>query len=760
MLQEILLSLAGGPSPLQSVSANQADGTRDETRNTLHSFLSPAEQALLRTLAQDLGQKNKDIRTIATAISASHPSTVCRAVSSAVISTHLANFQRKILKVEKDVLKEDSSIVGAYNIVPLSAIVGAFDGWGRKLDWLWNLLQFTKMPKDTHNARLEHPIKQPCTAADVIQRLREANRTGYPDIEAMSQDLVKVAETAWLRQVSAWVLYGRHSVNANTDFFVSRQEAGSPSSVHVYDIKYSLVPSFVTKATAQSILFIGNSLNHIRERQSTFTSSSPRGLSSELTLLPNHLSHLSSLEYPINSSRFSAAIGAIRSSLSQNALQKLLPISKVLEVLHILKDFFLLARGEFAVAMINAAEDRLSLRIKTQGSNKNVDNDLASMIIKEGEVAAVLNRTWTTLTSLQSVNDENVDEGVEQARELLSLSIKSLEPSDERPREPNVWPPAASFADLLLPASTTLSLDLPSPLDLFLTPPDLDDYSQIHAYLLGIRRAHLRLTGLFSLSGLRREHPPSRGRGAVDAASRQRAKINQRGKNMRPVWASINSAVFFLAEIGEYFQGEVVQSSWSTFLSWLAPNLQHGPRTSGLNLASSVGPVGSRPSSWRSGPDPTANSPHDPGTLTQAHKRYLECLKTELLLDDPSFTVPLRRLMTSIDHLVALIQRLSALQKSSIVDADDGLESLGRPYAAEEQTVVEDLKTSRLKVTSGMQGLIEALRAIDEARTSERRYKVPIGTSDQDTFVPWAGAGVDHLLLKFDYGNADTLAFT
>ena len=136
MLHEVLLALSsGGPSPLLYPQSDKAgEGTKDH--KLLQSFLSPAEQTLLQTLAHKLGDNNRNIRQNASVISSSHPSTICRAVSTAILSTHLANFQRRILEVEQDILRKNASIVGAHNIVPLSAIVGAFDGWNRKLEWV------------------------------------------------------------------------------------------------------------------------------------------------------------------------------------------------------------------------------------------------------------------------------------------------------------------------------------------------------------------------------------------------------------------------------------------------------------------------------------------------------------------------------------------------------------------------------------------------------------------------------------------------
>lgn len=756
MLHELLLALSlGGPSPLLLPQSSKAGASH----GLLQSFLSPAEQALLQSLAHNLGDRNRNIRDHASAISSSHPSIVCRAVSAAVVSTYLASFQRRILEVEQDILREDASIVGAHNIVPLSAVVAAFNGWSRKLEWLWKLVQYIRAP-----ATVESRHHESCTAAELIGHLRESTHTGYPEIEVISVDLVRVAETAWLKQISAWVLYGRHPAQGAGDFFITRQAASKSQteSPWEYGIEDSLVPGFVTPHTANSICFIGRSLNHIRERKSTFTGGSSKAAALELALLPNHLAHLSSLEFPLSSSSFSAAIGAIRLSLSQNALQELLPLARVLEILQILKDFFLLERGEFAVALLTAADERLVSRNKAEGSKQKLVNELASMTIKDGEVSAVLARTWTTLTSYQSFDDEDVDEELDQARELIRLSIKTVDASHTSKSS------FTSFSDLLLPASTILTLLVPSPFDLLLSASDVDTYSHVHAYLLSIRRAHLRLSKLFLLSVLRRDHPspkaptPQDHHHEFNVVARMRTRSNLRARTLRPIWATIASAAFFLAELGEYFQGEVVKSSWLTFHRWLVPTLTDDLRSVNDRFVSSIGtsgrPHGPGPQSSQSVPELAIKSFQDPETLTQAHKRYLAFLEKALLLHDLTFTTALRKFMTFIDHMSALMQNLNTIQRSLDSDSQNDVSIATSHLGAEEKRLVNDLKASRSKVASGVQTLIEALRAIDAASTAERGYQGNQELMQHGGFVPWTGGGVDRLLLKLDYSNVQNLA--
>lgn len=755
----------------------KSDGQHSED---IRSLLSPPELALLGSLAEDLGEKHKNIRAGSEIITRIHPSSVCRAVASAILSIHIAAFQRCILEVEKDILAGNAKLTGAYNIVPLSALVGSFDGWGRRLEWLWNLVQFMQAPSTSVTmTRLDS--RKGCSAAQLIEKLRNSVQTGYPDLEEMSLSLLKVAETAWLKQVSAWVLYGRHP--GAPDFFVAELEKRNAisSPLEAYTVAEDLLPLFVTPYTATSVLFIGRALNHIRERRSSSTEVDSQTVALDVNLLPAHLAQISAIRSPINSPNFTAAISAIRTSLSRNALQKLLPMSKVLNILYVFRDFFLLERGEFAVALIAAADERVSPSFRRGAKSRRavatLDDDLASMTIKEGEVHSVLTRTWTTLASLQGRQDEeDIDEELDAARELLRLSIKSIENNGPHEKH-SKYVQTPAFDDLLLPSATALSLKVPPPLDLFLSAEDTDAYARIHAYLLAIRRAHSRLSKLFQLSKLRRDFPTPRAPGHLPPQARseilknKRLLSNERTKTMRPIWATIRSATFFMAELGEYFQGEVVQRAWTSFHSWLIPPAMDYSGTSAGDLTPNFEPssVGlesdhqeSRPRSSHANDISDLQSVHDPESLTHAHRCYLDALAQSLLLHEVTFTAPLRRLMTSIDHTIALMQRLDTLQTSLDNETDARSDHSTSHYSVDEQNVLTDLRLSLPKVDNGIKELVQMLRNIDNAKTSGKAAgPVNQGTrkeTDRTVFEPWSTRGLDRLLLKFDYQNAGRLS--
>jgi hypothetical protein len=303
MLHELLLALSGHHSPLFENAKDGASAT------FLAQLASDSEKALLRSIAR-LGALHLDTRTRATQASSSHSSAICRAVCSAIVATHLRRFQEKILRVEESILHDDPDYVGAYDIVPLSSVARAFDGWERILEWLNEIVLYIhpEPVSEDEDARIMR------SGAQLIDRLRLEAQTGFLDLEAVILDLVRVAESVWVRQLATWVLYGRLPAPGAGDFFVQRVEDNGSPAAATYKVKMSLAPKFVTPATCKSILFIGKSLNHIHEQGHRTQAPGAERLETGF-MFSGHSSLLSALQHPISSSDLSNAIASVRSSL-------------------------------------------------------------------------------------------------------------------------------------------------------------------------------------------------------------------------------------------------------------------------------------------------------------------------------------------------------------------------------------------------------------------------------------------------------------
>ncbi|CAJ2513737.1 Uu.00g018560.m01.CDS01 [Anthostomella pinea] len=763
MLHEILLSLSGHPSPLLR---------NDHSDPAAAAILSAPERELLST-AGHLSDLHCKLLSYTAQISASHPSVICRAVSTAINSVHLGAFQRKVLEVEESILRKDAALVGACNIVPLTAVIGEFSGWTRRLEWLWNLVQF--ISRESKGAT--------CRAAQLIDKLRDELQTGYADIGETALSLVKVAETAWLKQVSTWVLYGRIPMLGHNDFFIRKDEEDEQG----YSIDDELLPAFVTQSTASSMLFIGTSLNRVHRRGGMDPSISGVGHFS------SQLQELAQLTFPLNSVMLSRAITAIRLTLSRTTLQKLLPLGKVLEILRILREFFLLGRGEFAMALTQQADEKIRSRWRRADNLAYEKRDgLGTVMIKEGEVATVLSKTWTALGTMQGQHADE-DEELELARGLLRLNLFKSNPStpgkgtSENGQRASHAIAATPFRNLLFSVPVTLTMQIPSPLDLFLAPTDLHTYTSINSYLLSIRRAHLRLTDLWKITCLRRHHPPpprapyGNTKGGVAKTRLLHERWSARSSAMRSAWSTSSAAIFFLAETEAYLQVEVVEGLWDDFHGWVTGTEEsarpHHQRPS-ISHHTHMGPSSAHsqedddePAPDQSNPQaPKSSTTHDPQTLAIAHRLYLRTLVRRLLLAQQRFTDPLYDLLVHIDHLVALVHRLHGVWTAADLEADEGVVDAFSNLAADEADVRAGIRDVEAKVKHGVEDVVAVLRGLsmDSAFMADFEDGGGGGDGDDDAedfgdedgdgegegrYVPRRVGGVDRLLMKLDFGG-------
>ncbi|KAH6890596.1 gamma-tubulin complex component protein [Thelonectria olida] len=760
MLHEILLSLSGHPSPLLRTDAPEPHAL---------AGISPAERQLLASAAR-LSDVHVKLLSYTAQIANSHPSTICRAVATAIDSIHLAAFQRKVLEVEESILRDDPDLVGAYRIVPLTAVVGEFNEWARRMEWLWQMVQFIL----TKNKKGEV-----CHGAQLMDRLRKELQSGYQDVVETAMSLVTVAETAWLKQVSAWILYGRLPSFGNEDFFVQNTEG----SDEAYVSDSNLLPSFVTPSTASSMLFVGKSLNHIRVRSSV--DSGLRGLDH----LSSKLQELASLTFPLNTAEFSRAITAVRLSLSENTLRKLLPLARVVEMLQLLRDFFLLGRGEFAMALTHEADEKIRSRWRRADNLAYEKGDgFKNITVKEGEVAAVLGRTWAVLASMQGQHAEE-DEQLELARDLLRLSLAKTQTSVPIGAGSGLTQDAANllatspFRNLLFSVPSLLSIQIPPPLDMVLSPSDLQLYSCINAYLLSMRRAHIRLTDLWKITSLRRHHPAPRG-GDREQWVLLRQRWAARSSSMRSSWTTASATIFFLAETEAYLQTEIVACLWDGFHSWLTA---HQEETADRDTRSGATTPAHRQTTkddneeeedlWlREGHDDKSttsdkddapdeadsNPPHDPQTLSTAHRLYLRTLIHRLLLTQPSFTQPLYSLLIHIDHLVAHLHRLHAIYTSLDLESDAGVVDAFVDLEAEERDVKRLLRAVEHRVRAGIEDVVAALRTLEADPAFAAEWEGGNAATDDDNddavaerggYVPARVGGINRLLMKLDFGT-------
>lgn len=549
-----------------------------------------------------------------------------------------------------------------------------------------------------------------------------------------------------------------------------------------YVLEPSLLPGFVLSSTAASMLFIGKSLNHARVKATLETAAHGRNHVSA------QLAELARLTFPLDSASFSKAISAIRLSLSKNTLQKLLPLERVVEILVVCRDYFLLAKGEFAMRLTQEADERSRNRWRRADNLAYEKRDsLGNVVVKQGEVTRVLARTWAAMGSMQGLHSDE-DESVERARDLLRLQLTKSKPATplvlgaNMPRTNANTLATTPFRNLLFSAPVVLTLsEIPSPLDMFLAPSDLQIYTVINSYLLSIRRAHIRLTDLWKMTSLRRHFPapPGPPAGSTRAGRAQvvllRKRHTHRESVMRSAWVTCSAAVFFLAETEAYMQAEVVSGLWDDFHSWLTrgnnapsperpgtPRGQENPsRPEGAGDADADDEdiwLGESPPKTTPPPETIPTTPRDPESLATSHRTYLRTLSRHLLLTQPSFTEPLYSLLVSIDHLVATIHRLHSIWTSMDLETDAGVLDAFSDLEADEKEVVPALRALEESVRSAIGEVVGALRELGVNSGFEAELE---GDADGEEgaafggegYVPRRIGGINRLLMKLDFGG-------
>jgi hypothetical protein len=727
MLHEVLLALSGHPSPLFNES-DPSQLPKDAPAVKEFGLLTPSEKALLRSIGH-LSELHRKTRHHVEHIAKTHASTICRAVATSIQQLHLARFQDKVLEVESKILTKDTALVGAYDIVPLAGVVGEFDDWHRRMQWYWHVAGFMQ-PVDRKSTQ--------CTGSGLIDKLRAEQQTGFADVETVAVELSKVAETAWLRQLASWVLYGRLPSFGANDFFI--QPRAVEDGDHAGFIRdRSLLPKLVSATTASSILFIGKSLHQVRQYGRMAPAKGLSGTAvnqSELTA--KHLGHLSALSLPIGSAQLSRAISAIRLSLSQNILKLLLPMDTMLELLSCMREFFLLGRGEFAVALIAEADKRVDARQQSMGRLLQQDptKALQGLTIKDAEFQQTLSQTWKALAS----QDEDADDdALDFARRHMSLATPTNR--DSRPSTSDSTHGASAalstiaFSDILFPSAVNLGLSINPPLDLFISAKDVDTYAIINAYLLSIRRAQLRLSDLWRKTPARRDYPKPERTSVFISDDEIKQKISKRRIASRKMWATTSAALFLLSETSGYFEGEIIRESWDLFEKWVKEPASEQPLDEvHKSTASEV---------------PTGATQKDPETLTSGHRAFLASLAYALMLNDIPYTKELRSLLGNVDQLIAFFSRQLEIQQKLDVEHDSGGETA---YTLEEETRISlELDRARKRVDSDLKSVVNRLRQLDQERIGSGRY-LNISSAESD-FEPWKGGGVDRLLMKLEFGR-------
>lgn len=415
-----------------------------------------------------------------------------------------------------------------------------------------------------------------------------------------------------------------------------------------------------------------------------------------------------------------------------------------------------------------------TMRRRSQRTN---DFPMSSGVVRDGEVSSTLTRAWASLVSMQRQQSDE-DSEMDMARQLLQLRLLKTDPTPPiagigLSEEAASVLAALPFNRDLFNQPATLSIQLPSPIDMVISLSDLQLYSCINSYLVSLRRAHIRLAELWKLTSLRRHHPAPKGVG--DYSYELRERWSYRADALRSTWSTASAAMFFLGETEAYFQLEIVEGLWQSFRAWLGGSDDKPQRKPSSRPSTRSSELPFRPASRPSTADvdmadsdhapshtpATTTAPsHDQQTLSSGHTLYLRTLCHRLLLTQPVFISHLHSLIGQINLLVDHVRSLHEVFIAADLETDAGVVDSSTDRAGLEANILGSICTVERNIKHLTRVVIETLEGLSNDAEFlaewEGEHLVRQEEDDLSPGEPYRPArlgGVDRLLMKLDFGS-------
>lgn len=534
MLHELLITLSGYPGDIFKPFPFEPE-TATTFAITDFPLLHPAEKEGLNRLAQ-LGFYFKEFNTFITScrspsqqrgqITPSNgeasnvptpPGLYLRAMANA-LDKKLQSYRQVIVQTEAAILSGEDNLGG---IVPLSTISGRFAPYQLVFPAIANLLS------DIESAAL---TEAPYSGGRLINLLQDRSASGVPIQKEWMTELLQGCCAVMLRQITSWVIHGQIQ-DPFGEFFVvqlesshgagetnqgSRYSTGSfvrsraatslgpdtvsPSTVLTgsaalspsikwqtgYGLDEQMIPAMIPTALAHAMLFIGKSIATVRQAK-------PKPIPIPQSITQRHLDLLLPListssekmeiksvsDEVLNLNLLTAVIHQIRKDIANHLWVVVQVGEKVVKTLESFKRYFLLCDGEFGLGLITALEEFKRNRLSRMG--QFITTTATSIGIRDHDLGGMLKKAAQ-------------DTPAQNDTALTSFEFRIVKPAQKLTGSEQDQPPTfGMFDDQLLGIPVRLTYTLSWPLDLFLTIEDLDQYSDVFAFLMTIRKSQVRL---------------------------------------------------------------------------------------------------------------------------------------------------------------------------------------------------------------------------------------------------------------------------
>ncbi|XP_069481250.1 gamma-tubulin complex component 4 isoform X2 [Ambystoma mexicanum] len=392
--------------------------------------------------------------------------------------------------------------------------------------------------------------------SQILENVHKHSCGGLPPVRSALEKILAVCHGVMYKQMSAWMLHGL-LLDQYEEFFVKQgpsfgnvstqeeeydlgiggltgkqlremqdmrlieEENMLAPSLKQFSLRVEMLPSYIPVRVAEKILFVGESVQMF-ENQNVHLTRTGSILKKQEDTFAAELHRLKQLP-AFSLVDFESVIDRIRSTVAEHLWKLMVEESDLLGQLKIIKDFYLLGRGELFQAFIDIAQQMLKTPpTAVTEHDVNVAFQLAAhkVLLDDDNLLPLLQMT------IDYHGKEHKD--ASQAREGP--------PREPSPREA----PTSGWAAL------GLSYKVQWPLHILFTPAVLEKYNVVFKYLLSVRRVQSELQHCWALL-MQRKH----------------LKFNETDSFK---WTLRNRMAFLVDNLQYYLQVDVLECQFSQLL--------------------------------------------------------------------------------------------------------------------------------------------------------------------------------------------------
>jgi len=439
----------------------------------------------------------------------------------------------------------------------------------------------------------------------LLNLLHKRCHCGVPELQSCIQRLLWHGHQVMFNQLTSWMVYGILQDQYH-EFFIRRQvdrdEDNESAQSDVADkfaqklakdtsltswhsgfhVSLDMLPEYIHMRVAESILFAGKAIRVLRNpspgatlheptNQSQILKGSHRmqsftGGSGVLKELPN-FSNISAEELlpqieadkvdamlkqlkhssEFHKRLFESAVSSIRTIAANHLWQLVVVRADLNGHLKALKDYFLLAKGDFFQCFLE--ESRQLMRLPPRQSTAEAD------LIVPFQLAA-----------LKTIGDEDkYFTRVSLRMPLFGMKSSTSQKDLQKSNTPDLSSQGKASSELALDGwhSIALEYSVDWPLQLFFTPDVLSKYRKVFQYLIRLKRTQMELEKSWT-AVMHQDH--------VDFSDYCKDRKNSSATQLRrlrtnPFWRVREHMAFLIRNLQFYIQVDVIESQWNVLQS-------------------------------------------------------------------------------------------------------------------------------------------------------------------------------------------------